>query len=118
VDPLYEEFGKLVRGARERVRMSQADLGRRVRLSRTSVTNIERGRQHVSIRQLFDIARVLGLPPHTLLPEPRSVLPRVIRTDIKRKGYGEEVSGLIEQVWSSSAELHVVDEPPTNQGST
>lgn len=105
-----------MRTGREGVRMSQADLGRRVRLSRTSVTNIERGRQHVSMRQLFDIASALGQSPASLLPEPRAALPSAIRSDIKRKGYGEEMSGLIEQVWSSSASLNVRDGSPENKG--
>lgn len=118
VDPLYEEFGKLMRAARESVGMSQAALGRLVQLSRTSITNIECGRQHVSLRQLFDMAEAVGRAPTSLLPQPRAALPRTIQSDIKRKGYGEEVTGLIEQVWASSAGVRTLDDGSNDQGIT
>lgn len=103
VDPLYREFGRLMKSGRETTGMSQAALGRRIGLSRTSVTNIESGRQHVSLRQLFEIAQALGRSPESLLPEVAAELPAEIKSDIRRKGYGEDVSDLIEQVWSSTA---------------
>ena len=48
--------------------MTQAELGQRIGLSRTSVTNIECGRHHVSLEQLFLIAEALHIPPEALLP--------------------------------------------------
>jgi len=66
---LYEAFGKLVRQHRERLDgMTQEKLGQLVGLSRTSITNIERGRQHVSLHQLFAIAESLRVRPDALLP--------------------------------------------------
>jgi len=70
-DPLYEAFGKLVHQHRKRVdRMTQDRLGALVGLSRTSITNIEKGRQHVSLHQLYRIADALGVTPDLLLPVP------------------------------------------------
>lgn len=49
--------------------MTQEKLGRLVGLSRTSITNIERGHQHVSLHHIFAIAEALRVPPDALLPE-------------------------------------------------
>ena len=48
--------------------MTQAELGRRIGLSRTSVTNIEQGRHHVSLHQFMRIAVALDVAPEALLP--------------------------------------------------
>jgi transcriptional regulator with XRE-family HTH domain len=37
-------------------------------LSRTSITNIERGRQPIQLHTLYKIAEVLGVEPTALLP--------------------------------------------------
>lgn len=68
-DRLYAAFGELVLAHRRRLRgMTQAELGRRIGLSRTSVTNIEQGRHHVSLAQFVRIATVLEVSPEALLP--------------------------------------------------
>ena len=48
--------------------MTQEQLGELIGLSRTSVTNIERGRQHVSLHHIFAIAEALKVSPAALLP--------------------------------------------------
>ena len=69
-DTLYRAFGKLVQAHRLRLEgMTQAELGRRVDLSRTSVNNIENGRHHASLHQLFAIAEALQVSPEALLPD-------------------------------------------------
>ena len=70
---LYREFGRLIRARREALRLTQDEVAGKVGLVRTSITNIEKGRQHVSIHLLYEIARVLGVAPAELLPD-RSVL--------------------------------------------
>ncbi len=68
VEPFYREFGDLLRHARKDKGLSQADIAPGVGLSRTSVANIERGRQRMSIHLLMEFARELGVEPCTLLP--------------------------------------------------
>lgn len=70
-DLLYVEFGRLVRQHRRRLQLTQIDLGRRIGLTRTSVTNIESGRQRVLLHQMFLIAEALGVTPTALLPPDR-----------------------------------------------
>ena len=48
--------------------MTQSKLGEIVGLSRTSITNIELGRQHVSLHHLFQFAEALNTTPDALLP--------------------------------------------------
>ena len=68
-DRLYAAFGELVLAHRRRLEgMTQAELGRRIGLSRTSVTNIEQGRHHVSLHQFMSIAMALDVAPEALLP--------------------------------------------------
>lgn len=70
LEPFYEAFGKLVRSHREsRPDMTQEKLGHLVGLSRTSITNIEKGRQHVALHQFFAIAEALKVRPEALLPQ-------------------------------------------------
>ena len=60
--------------------MTQERLGTLVGLSRTSITNIEKGRQHVSLQQLYRIAEVLEIAPDVLLPpRPEKGLSRLAR---------------------------------------
>jgi DNA-binding XRE family transcriptional regulator len=71
VDSLYLAFGNLIRLNRERTpAMTQERLGRLVGLSRTSIVNIEKGRQHIALHQLFIFASALKVRPEVLLPSP------------------------------------------------
>ena len=71
VDSLYLAFGNLIRLNRERTpAMTQEKLGSLVGLSRTSIVNIEKGRQHISLHQLFVFASALKVRPEALLPSP------------------------------------------------
>ncbi len=76
-ETLYAEFGALVVAHRQRLEgMTQAELARRIGLSRTSVTNIEQGRHHVSLQQFLRIASALEVAPEALLPNlPRKLAP-------------------------------------------
>lgn len=67
-DPLYAQFGKLIRGYRRRHKITQLQLGDRIGLTRTSITNIEKGRQKVLLHQVFQLADALQVNPETLLP--------------------------------------------------
>jgi transcriptional regulator with XRE-family HTH domain len=74
IDSLYRAFGKLVQRNRKRQPgLTQEKLGEKVNLSRTSITNIEKGRQHIALHQLFAIAEALKTRPEALLPAPVDV---------------------------------------------
>ena len=54
--------------------LSQEDLAGAIGLTRTSVSNIENGRQKVLLYTFEKILRVLNVQPSDLLPETASVL--------------------------------------------
>lgn len=68
-DSFYAEIGRRVRLARERIGLTQDSLATQVMLSRTSVTNIEKGRQKVLAHTICSLAGELSVLPAELLPE-------------------------------------------------
>lgn len=64
----YAEFGTKLKRAREKAGLTQKELAERVQLPRTSVTNIEHGRQRIALHQLIQFASALGTEPLELLP--------------------------------------------------
>src|SRR5713226_3804317 len=67
-DEICKRFGKLLAGRRTEAGMSQEAFAKAVGLSRTSITNIERGRQPVSLHTLYFMADILGVEAVDLLP--------------------------------------------------
>ena len=71
-DRLYRLFGSRVRALREGKNVTQEELAKRVDLSRTSITNIEKGRQRVLLHQMVEIAQALDAEPAALMPPPET----------------------------------------------
>ena len=69
-DAFYKEVGRRIREARRRRKpaLTQDGLARLVGLTRTSITNIEQGRQKCLIYTLSEIATALQVEPASLLP--------------------------------------------------
>lgn len=59
----------MLRDARAKTGLTQDDLGKRMNLSRTAITNIEKGNQGVTLLQLYEFAEKLNILPVELLPE-------------------------------------------------
>ena len=73
---LYGLIGQRIRGARETQtpRMSQADLAHVLSLKRTSITNIERGNQKITLDTIYRLCERFGLEVHELLPPVSDVM--------------------------------------------
>jgi len=67
----YRQFGQLLTEARRKKGISQEMLADQLGLSRTSITNIEKGRQPVQLHNLYLIARLLAVELKELLPSPQ-----------------------------------------------
>jgi transcriptional regulator with XRE-family HTH domain len=65
---IYQEIGNRISRARKKTKLSQHELAGRIGLQRTSVTNIEKGRQKIMVHTLVEIARHLNVSPEKLLP--------------------------------------------------
>jgi transcriptional regulator with XRE-family HTH domain len=65
---LYAEIGARVRSARKQHGWNQVDLAHAVGLTRSSIANIEAGRQRALVHVVVLAAHALGVPVETLLP--------------------------------------------------
>lgn len=65
---LAREFGRLLKAARAE-RMGQTSFAQRMGVSRTTISNIERGAQRVFLDQLYRAAEILGISMTDLLPD-------------------------------------------------
>lgn len=68
IQGFYEGFGALVRVSRAAAGLTQDELGARVGLTRSSVANVESGRQRPPLHVLVSVAQALGVNPCDLLP--------------------------------------------------
>ncbi len=108
MDTLYRRFGELVRQHRRALRLTQEKVGSRVGLSRTSITNIEKGRQKVLLHQLYDLAAAIETTPASLLPEPLQIdRAAEFERELRARGATEDELDWIKQV---------VQLPPDEQG--
>lgn len=97
---LLAEFARNLRGRRDAAGISQESLAERASLSRTSIVNIEKGRQGVSLGTLYRLAEALALDPAALLPPVGQGREPAVPVAI---GAGEEDDVLVERVLERSA---------------
>ena len=67
-NPVNVAFGKKLAEKRRESKITQTDLARRVGLVRTTIANLESGRQSVSLPLFYRIVQSLGTDLATLLP--------------------------------------------------
>jgi len=108
VEPAYARLGRDVRRLRKLQKLTQAELAQRLdrdgqRLGRTSIANIESGKQRVMLHVFLELAEALGVDPADLLPREPQLSPRV----------AEQVRDLPEreQEWL----MNVLSPPPTKR---
>jgi DNA-binding XRE family transcriptional regulator len=65
---IYGHVGRAIARYRADAGLSQAALAAAIGLARTSITNIEKGRQKMLVHTLVDIAASLSVPVESLLP--------------------------------------------------
>lgn len=65
----YVLLGARIKARREEIHVRQAELADSIGLSRTSVTNIERGRQRIFLDQFDDICRALNVSPAEIIKD-------------------------------------------------
>jgi len=68
VRALYRLIGRRVQQVRQQQQVTQAELGDAVGLTRSSIANIEAGRQHAATHVMLLIAHSLRVPVTELLP--------------------------------------------------
>ena len=66
-EPVYRMLGAAIQRTRDALGWTQDDLAQRVGLTRTSITNIEAGRQRVLLHDVEKIAVAFQTTPKALL---------------------------------------------------
>lgn len=77
VESIYPRFGRELRRVRRKRQMTQEQLGERVSLGRTSIVNIENGRQRIHLHTAVDLADAVGVDLAELLPDAPESLPEI-----------------------------------------
>lgn len=72
-DLFYSIVGKKIAKARKAFSMTQENAATELSLSRVSIVNIEKGRQHVSLVQLWVLAKAYHVPIHSFLPQEKDL---------------------------------------------
>jgi transcriptional regulator with XRE-family HTH domain len=80
----YAAVGQRIAKARDG-RLTQEALAKKTALTRTSIVNIEKGRQQILLHTLVDIAQALHLPVTELIPDTTNNLEMLLR-DKPQKG--------------------------------
>ena len=70
---IQREFGARFRSVRKEARLGQKQVSARMSLTRTTISNIERGKQRVYLDQLFEAAHLFDVPVEALLPRVQDV---------------------------------------------
>jgi transcriptional regulator with XRE-family HTH domain len=118
-DEICKRFGKLLAGRRTESGMSQEAFAKAVGLSRTSITNIEGGRQPISLHTLYFMADILGVEPADLLPPaPKNTLSLTLTGEPEIKLTAEEHEQLEKLSAKESSWLHkIAKSAPKKKGS-
>ena len=62
-------FSKTLRNRRRDMGLTQAELARQIKVSRTAVAHFEEGRNTPTMKNLYSLMRVMGMSPNELLGE-------------------------------------------------
>lgn len=110
-EKFYQMLGGLIKNARTQAGLKQEAFASYLNLSRTSIVNIEKGRQHPPIHLLWVIAKVLDIDATSLLPafkpsdEKISIAwKRIIAQQVKGdKNSKDKLIGFIEELQSTKS---------------
>lgn len=69
VDNLYRHLGERIKAQRLSVNMTQEELATSIGMLRTSIVNIEAGRQKPPLHVIYQICSQLGAEPSALMPK-------------------------------------------------
>lgn len=73
---LYSILGERIRKRREEKEISQIDLSNKISLGRTSISNIEKGRQQPPLHVIYSICDAIDIDVQSLLPTSSEVKDR------------------------------------------
>jgi transcriptional regulator with XRE-family HTH domain len=92
VPRFYQEFGSRLREQREAAGLSQQQLAVAIGLTRSSIANIEAGRQRVALHHFARFADALRVTPTSLLPMSAPILDDALLEDASRPQIFREIT--------------------------
>ena len=69
IDQFYSIVGRKIKFARGEAGISQTVLAQRIGFNRSSIANLEAGRQRIGLHLFFLISEAIGVSPAALLPD-------------------------------------------------
>lgn len=98
---LYKFIGKKIQAFRKKAGFTQSKLADVVSLDRSSITNIEKGRQKMLIHTAYDLAAALGIAPADLFPTSKD-LTKLIKPE---KSELNKLKNKDEEMWFKTIKL-------------
>ena len=102
VEKIYKDAGELVRYRRILLDISQTEMGKRLGMTRTTVTNLEAGRQRIPLHLLYKVAKILHIPIYSLIPENTEADGHSLSLQVVRK---KRINELLEEVKKLTGQL-------------
>lgn len=87
----YVAVGHKISEARNRLGITQEALSSKISLTRTSVINIEKGRQQLLLHTLVHIASALNVTPSELIPESQRLEMKDVEAMLREEGVPKNV---------------------------
>ena len=79
MDMKNEKFNKIITSKMREIRiknnLTQADLGQMLGITRTSLINIEKGRQNLDLAKVYTLCCLFSLAPNEFFPEIKKIKP-------------------------------------------
>lgn len=97
----YVRVGELVREQRKKRGVTQEQLGRVLRLNRTTLINIEKGRQRLAVHQLAQLADQLGCTLNDLIPSWKEV--EALPEGVRRKAPDDRALSFLSEIAAEAA---------------
>jgi transcriptional regulator with XRE-family HTH domain len=113
IDRFYLELGRRVREARTDAGVTQAHLAEEIQMTRSSVANLEAGRQRVPLHLLFAIADMLSVEPASILParEPQTHLSLEGLDERSRRPLSAKDRSFLQTALRAAVNRSIVNEP-------
>lgn len=96
-DFLYKKIGERIRDRRTKAKLTQGQLADAIGVLRTSITNIEAGRQKAPLHVLYELCTVLGAEMTEILPTGSEV--------VQDNGMSIKIGGRVKTVPPKSADF-------------
>lgn len=111
---LYRNISDRIRQEREKKSITQTALASMVSVSRASIVNIEKNRQHPPLHLIWEIAIALELNPTVLIPPLEKIIGNSkvrLESQIEREAEGEVERERIKELISKRSKLPETTKP-------